>query len=241
MGDGRDAVAATCAGNPHPPGRRRDREVGSARGERGAGGDAKGRRNRPPGARRRPHGMPCLHFPGGAEPDRRSARVPARRARRRGLGDRARLARDARQYRRERHAALVEAVPGGRLVEILGGNPFVGTIKQIGLFACLLETYDGLFHVRCSRRATISGRRILRKAIGEQRGVLVDPPPDVFIANLNAGAPQATCRFWAAHDEVATVQRAIIEAARQALADAGLHPTQLIRTIPADTDPSRLA
>lgn len=78
---------------------------------------------------------------------------------------------------------------------------------------------------------------------GDRRtaGVLVDPPPDVFIANLNAGAPQATCRFWAAHDEVATVQRAIIEAARQALADAGLHPTQLIRTIPADTDPSRPA
>ena len=33
----------------------------------------------------------------------------------------------------------------GDYIEIVSGTPFSGTVKEIGLFACLLETYDGLF------------------------------------------------------------------------------------------------
>lgn len=155
----------------------------------------------------------------------------------------------------------------GDYIEIVGGNPFAGTVKEIGLFACMLETYDGLFvfapnsaiwtfplrnHSRTAGRLVSfnvgfapdvdmeRATTILLKAIGDEPGVLKEPRPDVFVASLTAGAPLATCRFWAAHESVGPVQRSMLEAARRALDEAGLPPTQLIRTIPADGDPSRL-
>jgi len=155
----------------------------------------------------------------------------------------------------------------GDYIEIVAGNPFSGTVKEIGLFACVLETYDGLFvfapnsaiwtfplrnHSRTAGRLVSfnvgfapdadmeCARAVLLKGIGDEPGVLKEPPPDVFVANLTAGAPVATCRFWVAHDSVGPVQRTMLDAARRALDAAGLPPTQLIRTIPAESDPSRL-
>jgi len=49
-----------------------------------------------------------------------------------------------------------------------------------------------------------------------------------------------TCRLWAARDHVAAVQRTMLDAVQRALEGADLHPTQLVQTIPAETDPSRL-
>jgi small conductance mechanosensitive channel len=155
----------------------------------------------------------------------------------------------------------------GDYIEIVSGTPFAGTVKEIGLFACLLETYDGLFvfapnssiwtfplrnHSRNTGRLVSfnigfapgadmdRAKAILLKAIGEHPGVSTSPPPEVFIDNVNAGAPLATCRFWAAHEGIGAVQRTMLDAARRALEAADLPPTQLIRTVPADTDPSRL-
>jgi small conductance mechanosensitive channel len=155
----------------------------------------------------------------------------------------------------------------GDYIEIVSGTPFAGTVKEIGLFACLLETYDGLFvfapnssiwtfplrnHSRNTGRLVSfnigfapgadmdRAKAILLKAIGEHPGVSTGPPPEVFIDNVNAGAPLATCRFWAAHEGIGAVQRTMLDAARRALEAADLPPTQLIRTVPADTDPSRL-
>ena len=140
-------------------------------------------------------------------------------------------------------------------------------MKEIGLFACLLETYDGLFvfapnsaiwtfalrnHSRNAGRLISfnvgfaagadmeRARAILLKAIADEPGVLKEPPPDVFVGKLDAGTPLATCRFWAAPERIGAVQRSMLEAARRALDDADLHPTQLIRTIPPDADPSHL-
>jgi small-conductance mechanosensitive channel len=87
---------------------------------------------------------------------------------------------------------------------------------------------------------TERARTILLKAIADEPGVLKEPPPEVFVASLNAGAPLATCRFWTAQDGIGAVQRAIIDAAQRALDASDLHPTQIVRTIPADGDPSRL-
>ena len=66
----------------------------------------------------------------------------------------------------------------------------------------------------------------------DEAGVLREPPPDVFVSTLSAGAPVATCRFWAAREGIGAVQRAMLEAARRALEAADLPPTQLVRTIP---------
>jgi small conductance mechanosensitive channel len=155
----------------------------------------------------------------------------------------------------------------GDYIEIVSGTAFAGTVKEIGLFACMLETYDGLFvfapnsaiwtfalrnHSRTAGRLVSfnvgfapdvdmeRATAILLKAIGDEPGVLKEPRPDVFVASLTAGAPLATCRFWAAHESVGPVQRSMLDAARRALEAAGLSPTQLVRTLPADSDPSRL-
>ena len=155
----------------------------------------------------------------------------------------------------------------GDYIEIVSGTPFAGTVKEIGLFACMLETYDGLFvfapnstiwtlpvrnHSRNTGRLvsfnvafepgadTERARAILLKAMEAEPGVLQAPPPEAFVANLTAGAPLATCRLWAARESVGAVQRSVLESARRALAGAGLPPAQLVRTIPPDTDPSRL-
>ena len=155
----------------------------------------------------------------------------------------------------------------GDYVEVVSGNPVAGTVKEIGLFACLLETFDGLFvfapnaaiwtfplrnHSRISGRLVsfdvgfASGadmaraRAALLAAVAAEPGVTERPPPEVFIANMSDSAPVATCRFWAAPNEVGAVQRAMLDRAKRALDEAGLHPTKLVRTVPADADPSRL-
>jgi small conductance mechanosensitive channel len=155
----------------------------------------------------------------------------------------------------------------GDYIEIVSGTPFSGTVKEIGLFACLLETYDGLsvfapnssiwtfplrnhsrtagrlvsFNVGLAPDTDIErGRGVLAKAIAGEPGVLAAPPPEAFVANWNAGAPLVTCRFWAAHDRIGVIQRTALETARRALETAGMPPTQLVRTVPADSDPSRL-
>jgi small conductance mechanosensitive channel len=155
----------------------------------------------------------------------------------------------------------------GDYIEIVSAAPFAGTVKEIGLFACMLETYEGLFvfapnsaiwtfplrnHSRNAGRLVSfnvgfapgadmeRAMATLLAAIADEPGVLKEPPPETFVTNLTGGAPLATCRFWAAHESVGRVQRSMLDAARRALEAAGLPPTQLVRTIPADGDPSRL-
>ncbi len=155
----------------------------------------------------------------------------------------------------------------GDYIEIVSGAPFAGTVREIGLFACQLETYDGLYvfapnsaiwavplrnhsrnagrlvsvNVGFDRSADLErGRIVLAKAMAAQPGVLASPPPEVFLANLSAGAPLATCRLWAAPDRVGAVHRTIVDETRRALDEAGLHPIEVVRTIPTDADPSRL-
>ena len=155
----------------------------------------------------------------------------------------------------------------GDYIEIVSGTPFAGTVKEIGLFACMLETYDGLFvfapnsaiwtfplrnHSRNAGRLVSfnvgfaagadmeRAKAILLKAIGDEPGVLKEPRPEVFVANLTDGAPLATCRLWAARESLGHVQRSMLGAAERALDAAGLPPTKIVRTVPADGDPSRL-
>ncbi len=155
----------------------------------------------------------------------------------------------------------------GDYIEIVSGTPFAGTVREIGLFACQIETYDGLFlfapnstiwAVPLRNHSRNAGRLIsfnvgfapgadleracgvLSDAIARQPGVLKTPSPEVFLSNLSGGAPLATCRLWAAPDRIGFVQRALVDDARKALDAANLHPTEVVRTIPPETDPSRL-
>jgi len=155
----------------------------------------------------------------------------------------------------------------GDYIEIVSATSFAGVVKEIGLFACLLETYDGLFVFapnsslwavplrNLSRNAgrLVSfnfgfapgadmerARAVLLGAIADQPGVLTAPPPQAFVASLTAGAPLATLRFWTARDQVGAVQRAMLNSALRALDAADLRPTQVVRTVPPESDPSLL-
>ena len=155
----------------------------------------------------------------------------------------------------------------GDYIEIVSVAPYSGTVKEIGLFASVLETYEGLsvfapnsaiwtlplrnhsrtagrlvsFNVGLAPGADMERvRAILLEAIDAEPGVLTMPRPEVFAASLTGDALLATCRFWAPRESVGAIQRSMLGAARRALEAAGLPPTELIRTIPADSDPSRL-
>jgi small conductance mechanosensitive channel len=155
----------------------------------------------------------------------------------------------------------------GDYIEIVSAAPFAGTVKEIGLFACTLETYEGLsvfapnsaiwafplrnhsrtagrlvsFNVGFAPGADVErAQKILLDAIGAESGVLKTPAPEVFIANVAGGGAVVTCRLWAMRESVGAVQRSILVAAERALEVADLRPTQLVRIVPPDSDPSRL-
>jgi len=75
--------------------------------------------------------------------------------------------------------------------------------------------------------------------------ILKAPEPRVFVEGYGAGGVLIlSCSLWASHGEAGAVQRELIEAARHRLMEAGVEslvPLQILRTVPADADPSRLA
>jgi small conductance mechanosensitive channel len=85
-------------------------------------------------------------------------------------------------------------------------------------------------------------RKVLVTIVSGLPGVMANPPPDIFVDAINAGAPSLACRFWARHEAVGEVQRQVLERARRGLeeADASLRPTHVARLVPPETDPSRL-
>lgn len=155
----------------------------------------------------------------------------------------------------------------GDYIEVVAGNAIAGTVKEIGLFASRLETFDGLYVFAPNsalwnfavRNHSRNVGRIVCFTVSLPAGADVDrareilfgairpfamerPPPEIFVDNLSAGAPLLTCRFWAGHDKITEAQRRVLDAARRALESASpdLRPTHMARTVPPDSDPSRL-
>jgi small conductance mechanosensitive channel len=158
----------------------------------------------------------------------------------------------------------------GDYVEVVAGNPVAGTVREIGLFASLIETYDGIVVFAPNstiwnfplRNYTRNGRRLLSFAVGLPEGsdieraktvllewlagdphVLKAPAPDVFVDCLDSGESNVICRLWAAPANVGALQRDWIAKARDRLTAAGaqaLAPRRIARIVPPDSDPSRL-
>jgi small conductance mechanosensitive channel len=140
----------------------------------------------------------------------------------------------------------------------------------MGLFACHLETFDGMFlfapnsaiwntrlknHTRnagslvsidvtVASNADIDRARNILVAMAERDSrVLKMPPPHVFVDSLTGAGLLLNLQIWASHDDVGELQRTIIERAMHELEGAGieaLQPQQVVRIIPPDSDPSRL-
>ena len=157
-----------------------------------------------------------------------------------------------------------------RIGDFIEVGAIAGTVREMGLFACHLETFDGMFlfapnsaiwntplknHTRnagrlvsidvtVSSNADIDRARDILVAMAERDSrVLKMPPPHVFVDSLTGAGLLLKLRIWASHDDVGELQHTIIEQAMHELEDAGieaLQPQQVVRIIPPDSDPSRL-
>jgi small conductance mechanosensitive channel len=157
-----------------------------------------------------------------------------------------------------------------RVGDFIEVNGMSGTVREIGLFVCHLETFDGIFlfapnatiwnqalrnHTRNAGRLvsvdiTVPAkadiervREILLAMAKRDQRVMKTPQPRVFVENLTGAGLLLNLRLWANHANVGELQRTIVEEAKielEAAATETLQPQQVVRVIPPDSDPSRL-
>ena len=157
----------------------------------------------------------------------------------------------------------------GDYIEVGGaGSSLAGTVREVGLFGTNLETFDGLIvfapnsalwnqplrnHSRASGRllsfnVTIPAdaevnraRRLLIDLAARDSGVLREPPPNVFVESYGANGIVLTVRAWVTQQSFAELQRTLLEDACRTLgAERGMVAKEIVRTVPAIADPSRL-
>jgi len=139
----------------------------------------------------------------------------------------------------------------GDTIEVITGNPISGTVKEIGLFACWIENYDGAlvfapnstiwnfalrnhsrngarlvsFSVALPQKADVErAKAILLETLSGDSRALASPAPDVFVDRLDDnGEASLVCRLWTAPANVGEAQRSVIAEARRRLeqADSG--------------------
>jgi small conductance mechanosensitive channel len=124
-----------------------------------------------------------------------------------------------------------------------------GTLKEVGLFACHIDTWDGIFQfvpnselwnkrlINYSRLPTrlvdlrfgiaydnsiASGRDVLMRVAASDGRVHEDPAPIVFVAELGESAVVLGLRVWTDTLEYWAVRRALTEQGKLALEKAGL-------------------
>jgi small conductance mechanosensitive channel len=157
-----------------------------------------------------------------------------------------------------------------RIGDFIEVGATAGTVREMGLFACHLETFDGMFlfapnsaiwnnplknhtsnagrlvsiDVTVESNADIDRARGILVAMAERdTRVLRAPPPHVFVESLTGAGLLLNLRMWASHEDIGELQRTIVEQAMHELEAAGieaLQPQQVVRIIPPDSDPSRL-
>jgi small conductance mechanosensitive channel len=157
----------------------------------------------------------------------------------------------------------------GDYIEVNNVPGLAGTVRQIGLFTCQLEAFDGLFlfvpnsalwnvplrnYTRNAGRLISLGVTIPQKLdVETARTALLElakrdtrvapaPAPLVFVERIAAESCLLNLRLWAGHEHIGALQRDLIEAVQLALAGkaADTGPVQVVRNVPADTDPTRL-
>lgn len=154
-------------------------------------------------------------------------------------------------------------------IEVNNVPGLAGTIRQMGLFACQLEAYDGLFlfvpnstlwnvplrnYTRNAERLvsiTVTvphdipvdeARKVLIELAERTKGVSKQLPPLVFVDKVNADSVVLNVRLWTDPADIGRIQRDMVEAIQQAFAGRAKdhNAVQVVRVLPPDTDPSRL-
>jgi small conductance mechanosensitive channel len=145
-----------------------------------------------------------------------------------------------------------------------------GTVREIGLFACHIDTLDGLFlfapnaaiwntalrnysrnpgrlivlQVKLPAKGDLArAQSLLKDMAAADPRFLATPAPAAHIEAYADGNAVISFRAWAAHATVGALQRGLIDAVRQkfeAEAVPDLVPLQVTRLLPTDADPTRL-
>jgi small conductance mechanosensitive channel len=153
----------------------------------------------------------------------------------------------------------------GDYIEVGGQS---GAVEEIGLFVCQLRTFDGLFLFMPNssiwnqplKNHTRNGGRLISVSVSvpatadldRVRQTLIDVAskmpnalpgrsPEVFVDKLDGGKVILTLTIWSTPQGAGDIERRIIEQARQAVDALGetTAPSQIVRTVPPDGDPSR--
>jgi small conductance mechanosensitive channel len=133
--------------------------------------------------------------------------------------------------------------------DYIDNGSVAGTVKQLGLFASELHSWDGIYQfvpnselwnkriINYSRLSTrlvdlafgvgydddlAQGQQVLLKLAGEDKRVASDPAPQVFVDELGDSAVVLRLRVWAANSDYWTLRRALTERGKAALEAAGL-------------------
>ncbi|MFK4825623.1 mechanosensitive ion channel family protein [Paenochrobactrum sp. BZR 588] len=133
--------------------------------------------------------------------------------------------------------------------DYISTSAVAGTVKEIDLFTSELTTYDGLnivvpnsvlwntpvtnysrldtrlhdFQVRISYENDIQAAfQLINSIITAQKGVLNEPEPIFFVAELAENAVVLNCRYWIAASEYWTVSRKTIEEVKYAFDKNGI-------------------
>jgi small conductance mechanosensitive channel len=136
-----------------------------------------------------------------------------------------------------------------RVGDYIEAGGVAGTLKEIGIFACHIHTWDGIFQfvpnselwnkrlINYSRLPTRlvdlqfgiaydnsigKGRDVLLRVASNDDRVHKDPEPQVFVAELGDSAVVLGLRVWTNTSEYWPVRRAMTERAKVELEKAGL-------------------
>jgi small conductance mechanosensitive channel len=136
-----------------------------------------------------------------------------------------------------------------RVGDYIDTGAVAGTVKELGLFATELHSWDGIFQfvpnselwnkriVNYSRLSTrlidlafgvayeddlAKGQEVLRKLASEESRVFSDPAPQTFVDELGDSAVVLRLRVWAANSDYWDLRRALTERGKLALEAAGL-------------------
>jgi small conductance mechanosensitive channel len=136
-----------------------------------------------------------------------------------------------------------------RVGDYIEAGGVAGTLKEVGIFACHIDTWDGVFQfvpnaelwnkrlINYSRLPTrlvdlqfgiayddsiARGREVLMTVAASDDRVHQDPAPEVFVAELGESAVVLALRVWTDTSEYGPVRRALTEQGKLALEMAGL-------------------
>ncbi|MGH6977157.1 MAG: mechanosensitive ion channel family protein [Stellaceae bacterium] len=129
-------------------------------------------------------------------------------------------------------------------IMLLWLRPFrIGDYIEVGSQS---DTRNGgrLLSVDVSLPATAEFDRARRTSIevaAKIPGVMSTPAPQIFLASVAGGALVLSLMAWTTAYDAGVVERAIVESVKRALDALGddFKPTQIVRTVSPDNDPSR--